>query len=177
MIPVHCFIHPLAHVDRDTVDIGEGTRVWQFASITRGTILGKDCSVSPFAMLDGSQYGDRCVISGGVMAGAGFHVGNDVFLGPNVVLCNDCWPFASKDGYDDEALRSGEKFAVIVEDGVAIGAGAIILPGVRICAGAVVAAGSVVCENVPANTVYRRNNYTSPQVPAHWRELRMRWAA
>jgi UDP-2-acetamido-3-amino-2,3-dideoxy-glucuronate N-acetyltransferase len=177
MIHHAAFVHPLAHVDAETVQIGAGTKVWQFASITRGAILGEDCSVSPFAMLDGSQYGDRVIISGGIMAGAGFKVGNDVFLGPNVVLCNDCWPFASKDGYDDKALRSGDKFAVIIEDGVAIGAGAIILPGVRIGAGAVVAACATVDENVPANTVYRRNGYTSPQVPQHWRELRMRWAS
>jgi UDP-3-O-[3-hydroxymyristoyl] glucosamine N-acyltransferase len=168
-------IHPLAHVDGDVV-LGTGTRVWQFASITRGAVLGEDCSVSPFAMLDGSIYGDRVVISGGVKAGAGFKVGNDVFLGPNVVLCNDCWPFASKDGYDDAALRSGEKFAVVIEDGAAIGAGALILPGIRIGAGAVVAAGAVVEGNVAPGVVYRRNAYVSPDVPDRWREKRMRWA-
>lgn len=176
MISDGAFIHTKAHVDFRTVDIGAGTKVWQFASITRGTVLGENCSVSPFAMLDGSVYGDRVIISGGVMAGAGFKVGNDVFIGPNAVLCNDCWPFATKDGYDDAALRSGDRFAVIIEDGAAIGAGAIILPGVRIGAGAVIAACATVDENVPANTVYRRNKYISPQVPQHWRELRMRWA-
>jgi len=124
------FIHPLAHVDGAT--IGARTKVWQFASITRGTVLGEDCSVSPFAMLDGSVYGDRVIISGGVMAGAGFKVGSDVFLGPNVVLANDCWPFASKDGYRDDLLRNGEHWAVIIEDGAAIGAGAVILPGITI---------------------------------------------
>lgn len=169
-------IHHLAHVDDDVV-LGSGTRIWQFASVTRGTVLGKDCSVSPFAMLDGSVYGDRVVVSGGVMAGAGFKVGNDVFLGPNVVLCNDCWPFASKDGYDDAALRAGERFAVVIEDGAAIGAGAIILPGVRIGAGAVVAAGAVVDEDVPAGMVARRNGYTSLRVPERWRERRMRLVA
>lgn len=176
MIHHGAFVHTKAHVDRDTVQLGFGTRVWQFASITRGTIMGENCSVSPFAMLDGSIYGDRVIVSGGVMAGAGFKVGNDVFLGPNVVLCNDCWPFASKDGYDDAALRSGEKFAVVVEDGVAIGAGAVILPGVRIGKGAVVAAGAVVESDVPAGVVLRRNAYTSPGVPPSWREKRMRWA-
>lgn len=169
------FIHHLAHVD-DTVVIGAGTRIWQFASVTRGTVMGRDCSVSPFAMLDGSVYGDRVIISGGVMAGAGFKIGDDVFLGPNVVLANDMWPFASKDGYRDDLLRDGEHFAVIIEDGAAIGAGAIILPGVRIGKGAVVAAGAVVERDVAAGTVYRRNAYTSPSVPPRWREKRMRWA-
>lgn len=167
-------IHPLAYVD-DTVTLGEGTRVWQFASITRGTVMGRDCSVSPFAMLDGSVYGDGVIVSGGVMAGAGFLVGNNVFLGPNVVLCNDLWPFADKEGYDDPALRSGERFAVVIEDGAAIGAGAVILPGVRIGAGAVVAAGAVVERDVPGGMVIHRNGYHGIHVPAHWRESRMRW--
>lgn len=168
-------IHHLAHVD-GTVRLGEGTRVWQFASITRGTVMGRDCSVSPFAMLDGSIYGDRVIVSGGVKAGAGFKVGNSVFLGPNVVLCNDCWPYANKEGYDDEALRSGERFAVIIEDGAAIGAGAIILPGIRIGSGAVVAAGAIVDKDVPPGMVFRRNAYMSPSVPMKWSEKRMRFA-
>lgn len=177
MIHHRAFVHPKAHVDADTVQIGAGTKVWQFASITRGTVLGADCSVSPFAMLDGSIYGDRVIISGGVKAGAGFKVGNDVFLGPNVVLCNDCWPFATKDGYRDDLLRDGEHFAVVIEDGAAIGAGAVILPGFRIGKAAVVAAGAVVESDVAAGTVYRRNSYVSPSVPPLWHEKRMRWAS
>lgn len=169
------FIHPLAHVE-DSVKIGVGTKVWQFASVTRGCVLGKDCSVSPFAMLDGSIYGDRCIISGGVMAGAGFKVGDDVFIGPNVVLCNDQWPFASKDGYDDIGLRSGLKFAVIIDDGAAVGAGAVILPGVRIGKGAVVAAGAVLGSDLAPGAVYKRNGWKAIQCPSNWRETRMRWA-
>jgi UDP-2-acetamido-3-amino-2,3-dideoxy-glucuronate N-acetyltransferase len=169
------FIHPKAHVD-DDVKIGVGSRIWQFASVTRGAILGKACSVSPGAMLDGSIYGDRVIVSGGVMAGAGFKVGSDVFIGPNVVFCNDLWPFASKDGYDDAGLRSGERFAVIVEDGVAIGAGAVILPGVRIGAGAVIAAGAVVTHDVPAAMVFNANGYIRDKINPEWEEYRMRWA-
>jgi UDP-2-acetamido-3-amino-2,3-dideoxy-glucuronate N-acetyltransferase len=173
--PSSVFIHRLAHVD-DDVKIGVGSRIWQFASVTRGAVLGKDCSVSPGAMLDGSIYGDRVVISGGVMAGAGFKVGNDVFLGPNVVLCNDTWPFASKAGYDDAALRSGERFAVVIEDGAAIGAGAVILAGVRIGKGAVIAAGAVVPHNVADGMLFS-NGHVRDKVDPRWREHRMRWVA
>lgn len=168
-------IHPKAHVDSD-VALGDGTKVWQFASITRGTVMGRDCSVSPFAMLDGSVYGDRVIVSGGVKAGAGFKVGNDVFLGPNVVLANDCWPAASKDGYRDDLLRDSEHWAVIVGDGAIVGANAVVLPGVRIGKGAVVAAGAVCDRNVPDGMVFRRNGYMS-RVPANRNEKRHRWAA
>lgn len=167
-------IHPKAHVDK-SVRLGAGTKVWQFASITRGTIMGRDCSVSPFAMLDGSVYGDRVIISAGVAMGAGFQVGNNVFIGPNVTFCNDLWPAASKDGYDDVALRSEDRFAVIVEDGAAIGAGAVILPGVRIGRGAVVAAGAVVHADVPDGMVWARSGRLPPK-PENWQDKRMRWA-
>jgi acetyltransferase-like isoleucine patch superfamily enzyme len=169
------FVHPLAHVDRETVRLGAGTKVWQFASITRCTVMGEDCSVSPGAMLDGSIYGDRVVISGGVTCGAGFKVGNDVFLGPSVCLGNDMWPFASKDGYDDEALRSGERFAVVIEDGASIGALSMILPGVTIGKGAMVAAGSRVTRDVPPGGVWRAENGYIGNVPDDWQEKRMRW--
>lgn len=167
-------IHPKAHVDPDVV-LGEGTIVWQFASVTRGTVMGRDCSVSPFAMLDGSVYGDRVVVSGGVRCGAGFKVGSDVFLGPNVVLCNDLWPAAHKDGYDDDMLRSGLKFAVVIGDGVSIGANAVVLPGVTVGAGCVIAAGAVVERGVPAGHVYKRNGYVRP-LTDDWKRERMKWA-
>jgi acetyltransferase-like isoleucine patch superfamily enzyme len=167
-------IHHLAHVDPDVV-LGPGTRIWQFASVTRGTVMGRDCSVSPGAMLDGSVYGDRVVVSGGVRAGAGFAVGNDVFLGPNCCLANDMWPSSTKDGYDDEKLRSGEHFAVIVGDGATIGALAVVLPGVRIGVGAIVAAGAVVDRNVPDGFLWRRNGWLAP-VPVNRNAKRMRWA-
>lgn len=165
-------IDPRAYID-DSVVLGKGTVVRQFASISRGTIMGERCSVSPFAMLDGSVYGDGVIVSGGVMAGAGFYVGDGVFLGPNVVLCNDCWPFASKGGYDDARLRANEEFAVVIEAGAAIGAGAIIMPGVRIGAGAVVAAGAVVDRDVEPGMVYGKGGMRP--VPDWWARKRHRW--
>lgn len=156
-------IHPKAHVEGATV--GEGTRVWQFASVTGGTVLGKDCTVSPFAMLHGPRFGDRCIISGGVMMGPGFEIGDDCFIGPNVVLCNDMWPSVDKDGLDLEALRSGAVVTVRVGNRVCIGAGAIILPGVTIGDGAVIGAGAVVGHDVPAGMVVLKNGKTAKAPP------------
>tara|TARA_R110002051_G_scaffold22502_4_gene58171 strand:+ start:3379 stop:4020 length:642 start_codon:yes stop_codon:yes gene_type:complete len=116
-------IHPLAHVQDSTV--GAGTQVWQFASVTGGTVLGRDCTVSPFAMLHGPRFGARCVISGGVMAGPGFLIGDRAFLGPNCTLANDAWPVADKDGWDADALRNGQ-WAVILGDDVSVGAGVVL---------------------------------------------------
>ncbi|MCF6111994.1 N-acetyltransferase [Mesorhizobium muleiense] len=174
MIHHRAFVHPKAHVDAGTVRLGAGTKVWQFASITRGTVMGEDCSVSPGAMLDGSIYGDRVIVSAGVACGAGFKVGNDVFLGPSCCLANDMWPAAHKELYDDAKLRSGTHFAVIVDDGATIGALAVVLPGLRIGRGAIVAAGAVVDRDVPDGFLWHRNGYLA-QVPLNRNAKRMRW--
>jgi UDP-2-acetamido-3-amino-2,3-dideoxy-glucuronate N-acetyltransferase len=169
MIHESAFIHPLAHVEGARV--GARTKVWQFASVTRGTVLGEDCSISPHAMLDGSVYGDRVVISGGVMAGDGFDVGNDVFLGPNVTLCNDRWPAANKEGYRADLLRRGF-VTVRVKDGAWIGANAVVLPGVTIGKMAAVAAGAVVHCDVPDGYLFTRSSGMLLIKPA-WRQSRM----
>lgn len=160
MIDPTAFIHPKAHVDED-VTIGARTKVWQFASITRGTVLGEDCSVAPFAVLDGPHFGDRCIISMHVAMGPGFYIGNDVFIGPGVVFANDLWPRVSKDGWDADKFRNG--FCTIrVWHGAAIGANAVILPGVVIGHNAVIAANSTVGGNIPDDHVHCRNGVVVP---------------
>lgn len=172
MIDESAFIHPKAHVEGAT--IGARTKVWQFASITRGTILGADCSVSPHAMLDGSRYGDRVVISGGVMAGDGFEVGNDVFLGPNVTLCNDAWPVASKEGYRADLFRRGF-VTVRILDGASIGANAVVLPAVTVGKRSMIAAGAVCRNNLPDDFLLRRDG-SMMEIKPEWRTRRMREA-
>lgn len=164
-------IHPLAHVE--DARIGDGVTIRQFASVTGGTVLGDGCSVSPFAMLHGPVFGRRCVISGGVMMGPGFVIGDDCFIGPNVVLCNDVWPTVDKEGLDLDAMRAGEFVTVRVGNGACIGAGAVILPGVTIGDGAVIAAGAVISHDVPAGRLALRNGKMLP-VPS--RRPRMRAA-
>ena len=167
MIPTR--VHPQAYV-ADAI-LGEGCTVWQFASVTGETVLGAGCSVSPFAMLHGPRFGARCVISGGVMAGPGFSIGDDCFLGPNVTLCNDMWPSTDKTGLDLDALRSGEFVTIRVGNGVCLGAGCIILPGVTIGDGAVIAAGAVCGKDVPANHLFKRDGKIV-EISAAWTKRR-----
>lgn len=144
-------IHPLAYVE--DASLGDGVVIRQFASVTGGTVLGDGCSVSPFAMLHGPVFGKRCRISCGVAMGPGFLVGDDVFVGPNVTFCNDMWPRTHKEGLDFSKF-DGARWAIIVEDGVGIGAGAVILPGVRIGKGALVSAGTRVTNDIPAGHIW-----------------------
>lgn len=170
-------IHPLAHVSDAT--IGARTRVWQFASVIRGAKLGDDCNVASCATIDGSVFGDRCIICQGAAMGPGFRFGDDCFVGPNVTICNDAWPSAAKSGggaggeWNIEPFQSGE-WAVIAEDGVSIGANAVVLPGVRLGSGCVVAAGAVVTGDIPARCLWMRDGTIRP-LPS--RRKRMRFAA
>jgi UDP-2-acetamido-3-amino-2,3-dideoxy-glucuronate N-acetyltransferase len=167
------FVHPKAHVEGSTV--GARTKVWQFASIVCGTVIGADCTVGAGVVLSGPVFGDRCKISSGVVMGPGFKIGDGVFVGPNVVFANDVWPEFSVEGYDDRLLRSGDRWAVIIGNGASIGANAVVLPGVCIGAGAVVAAGAVVDRDLPDGTLWSRDGGTRG-VPVNRRSRRMRFA-
>lgn len=167
------FIHKKAHVDED-VSLGNGTKIWQFASVTRGAILGKNCRVSPFVMLDGSSYGDECVFSAGFAAGPGFRVMNRVFFGPGSLLVNDLYPTPGKDRYEEETLRENQRSTILICDDAIIGSHSIIMPGVTIGEGAAVSAGAKVNGDVPAFCLFTREGKI---VKRSMNEPRMRWAA
>ena len=76
-------------------------------------------------------------------------IGNNVFIGPEVKIC--CVSHEIGNGKRRAAQSTYND--IIIEDGVWIGIGSLILPGVQVGAGSIVAGGSVVIENVPPNTL------------------------
>jgi UDP-2-acetamido-3-amino-2,3-dideoxy-glucuronate N-acetyltransferase len=166
---VHCIprkihpdaqIHPMAHIQR-TVSIGARTKVWQFASVIRNAQVGEDCSIATGAIVDGSTVGARTIVSHCAFIDPGMVIGEDVFIGPFVAMCNDYWPRTSRAGwFDMNDLVSGAIKVTKVCDGASIGASAIIMPGVRIGTQAMVAAGSVVTGDVPDMHIWKRNGKT-----------------
>jgi galactoside O-acetyltransferase len=73
-------------------------------------------------------------------------IGDDVVIGPNVVLASDNHAYSRTDiPIRDQGVAVGE---IIIEDDVWIGANVVILPDVRIGKGVVIAAGAVVTKNV-----------------------------
>ncbi len=167
------FIHHKACIDR-TVTIGDRTKIWQFASITRGAVLGKDCTIAPHVTLDGCILGDRCIARPSVDIGPGIEVGADCFLGPLVSLCNDNFPSTDKEGFDYEALWTGGKKVIVIESGVTLGAHVVVVPGVRIGKGAFVVANVTVSRDVPAGMMLLRDGTLIPK-PTDWKERRMRY--
>lgn len=153
------FIHPKAHVEN--AEIGAATRIWQFATVIRGARLGIDCNVASNVTLDGSAFGDRCIISPGADIGPGIAFGDDCFIGPCVVVCNDGWPLTSKEGWSTEPFKAGA-LTVKVGNGVSVGANATVLAGVRIGDGSMIAAGAVVDRDVLPGHLFKRSGEIVP---------------
>jgi len=137
------FIDADARVESDA--IGSGTRVWAFAHVMAGAVIGADCNISAHTLVEsGAVLGDRVTVKSGVYLWEGTRIGDDVFIGPQATFTNDRWP------------RSRQPFAlegITVEDGASIGAAAVLLPGVTVGTGAMVGAAAVVTHDVPAHAV------------------------
>lgn len=163
-----------AHVQMGCT-IGARTRVWQFASVIRKAIIGEDCRIAAGACVDGSQIGNKTIISPCAFIAPGMWIGDEVFIGPFVGLCNDAWPRAGKDGFDVEPMINGDFTTTRIHGGASICMGAVILPGITIGACAMVAANAVVVRDVPDFTLYHRDGTMVP-IDLNKRPTRMREA-
>ncbi len=138
------FIHPQALCESKT--IGAGTRIWAFAHVLPGAVIGKDCNICDQTFIENDVIvGDRVTIKCGVQLWDGLRVADDVFIGPNATFTNDLRPRSKE--YPAKFLLTtlGRR--------ASIGANATILPGVSVGQNAMVGAGAVVTNDIPANAV------------------------
>jgi UDP-2-acetamido-3-amino-2,3-dideoxy-glucuronate N-acetyltransferase len=136
------FVHPSALVE--TSEIGEGTRVWAFAHIMQGAVVGADCKIGDHSFIEsGAVLGDRVVVKNNSLIWHGVIIGDDVFVGPNTVFTNVVAPRARYQTYP-EAWEKTE-----VADRVTIGANSTIVSGIRLGYNCMIGAGSVVTKDVP----------------------------
>ncbi len=143
--------------------IGAGGWIRSGTVIYAGAVLGDQVQTGHGAMIrEDNVIGDRCSVGTHAVLEPGNRVGADtrihshcflehvtlgqrVFLGPGVIFTDDPHPICPS--FKQCVLGA------TVEDDVAIGGNATILPGVRIGAGSLVGAGSVVTRDVPAGVV------------------------
>ena len=138
------FAHPAALVE--STRVGRGTRVWAFAHILPGAVIGEDCNICDHTFIeDDVVVGDRVTVKCGVQLWNGLRLEDDVFVGPNATFTNDPLP-RSRQYLPSHPITT-------VQRGASIGANATILPGLTIGRGAFVGAGAVVTRSVPANAV------------------------
>jgi UDP-2-acetamido-3-amino-2,3-dideoxy-glucuronate N-acetyltransferase len=139
------FVHPLGCCESNSV--GEGTRVWAFAHVLEGAVIGRDCNLCDHTYVEqGARIGDRVTVKNGVAIWDGVTVEDDVFLGPFCVFTNDMRPRAS-------GTRTDWLVPTLVRHAATIGANSTIVCGVVIGDHSFVAAGAVVTHDVASHAL------------------------
>ena len=142
------FIHQNAICE--TTHVGSGTRVYAFAHILPGAVIGDECNICDHVFIENNvQVGNRVTIKCGVQLWDGITIADDVFIGPNVTFTNDKFPRSKK--YPLK-FRCTE-----ILNGASLGANATILPGITIGEGSMVGAGAVVTRSVPRHAIVYGN--------------------
>jgi acetyltransferase-like isoleucine patch superfamily enzyme len=119
-------------VIREQNEIGDGVQVWSNSVIDYGCRIGNDVKIHA-----------NCYV-------AQFTVIEDgCFLAPGVMIANDPHPGCPH----AQACMHGP----VLERGVQVGAGAVLLPYIRVGAGSLVGAGAVVTADVPPESVVAGN--------------------
>jgi UDP-2-acetamido-3-amino-2,3-dideoxy-glucuronate N-acetyltransferase len=137
-------IHPLADVK--STQIGKATRIWQYAVVFEGAIVGEDCNICAHTLIEnGVTVGNNVTVKSGVYLWEGTVIADNVFIGPNATFTNDAMPRSK--------VYPAQFSGITVNQGASIGANATILPGVTIGKGAMVGAGAVVVTDVPERAV------------------------
>lgn len=136
-------VHPAGLCE--STQVGKGTRVWAFAHVMSGAVIGEDCNIGDGAYVEGgARIGDRVTVKNQVMIFDGVSIADDVFLGPGVTFTNDLRPRAHLKRPAEDLLST------VVEQGATLGARVTVVCGTTVGANAFVAAGAVITRDVPA---------------------------
>ena len=138
------FVHESSYVD-DNVIIGEGTKIWHFSHIQKGTSIGDNCSLGQNVNIGNNvKIGNSVKIQNNVSVYEGVELEDYVFCGPSMVFTNIKLPRS-------EFPQRGSEFytKTLVKKSASIGANATIVCGVTIGEYALIGSGAVVTKDVP----------------------------
>ena len=144
------FVHESSYID-DGVEIGEGTSVWHFCHVLRGSRLGRGCRIGQNVVIGpNAMIGNNVKIQNNVSVYQGVTLEDDVFCGPSMVFTNVMTP---RSAYTRN--RPEDCVPTLVKRGASIGANATIVCGVTLGEHCMVGAGAVVTSDVaPYALVY-----------------------
>jgi UDP-2-acetamido-3-amino-2,3-dideoxy-glucuronate N-acetyltransferase len=149
MVKKNYFVHESSYID-DQVQIGEGTRIWHFCHVLKGSSIGNSCIIGQNCMIGPNvAVGNRCKLQNNVSLYPGVTLEDEVFCGPSCVFTNVYNPRAFIE-------RKHEFRQTLVRRGATIGANATIVCGATIGRYALIAAGAVVKKDVPDYAVMAR---------------------
>ncbi len=138
------FKHKSAYVD-DNVVIGDGTKIWHFSHVQKGSCLGKNCVLGQNVNIGNNvSIGDNVKIQNNVSVYEGVELEDYVFCGPSMVFTNILDPRC-------EFPQRGTSFyhKTLVKKSASIGANATIVCGNTLGKYSFVGAGSVVTKSIP----------------------------
>ncbi|RPJ41350.1 MAG: N-acetyltransferase, partial [Candidatus Latescibacterota bacterium] len=83
-MPEGVFVHEKGICESDRV--GKGTRVWAFAHVMKGAVVGEECNIGETSFVEsGAVIGNHCTIKNGVAVWDKVVLEDYVFVGPNAV--------------------------------------------------------------------------------------------
>jgi predicted dehydrogenase/acetyltransferase-like isoleucine patch superfamily enzyme len=136
------FIHPSAVIDSD-VSLGEGTKIWHFSHIIKGSKIGSDCNIGQNVVIGPDvNIGNKVKIQNNVSVFNGVTIEDGVFCGPSMVFTNVYNPRSY-------IPRKDQFRKTLVKEGVTLGANCTIMCGLTLGRFSFVGAGAVVLDDVP----------------------------
>jgi UDP-2-acetamido-3-amino-2,3-dideoxy-glucuronate N-acetyltransferase len=133
--------HETACVD-DPGGVGEGTRIWHFSHVTKGAVVGKNCSIAQNVYIGaGAVIGNGVKIQNNVSVYDRVTLEDGVFCGPSMVFTNVINPRS-------HISRKHEFKSTVVRAGATLGANSTILCGLTLGRYCFIGAGSVVTKDV-----------------------------
>jgi acetyltransferase-like isoleucine patch superfamily enzyme len=127
--------------------IGEGTKIWEFANIY-GCEIGENCNIGSYVEIQSEvKVGNDVTISSHSFVCSLVSIEDDVFIGHGVMTINDVKPPSFKRTGSNEHWKS-----TTIKKGAIIGSNATLFP-VTIGENAEVGAGAVVTKDVPDNCI------------------------
>lgn len=131
--------------------IDDGTSIWHLAQVRERARIGASCIVGRGAYIGpGVVMGDNCKIQNYALVYEPAQLEDGVFVGPAAVLTNDTYPRAINHDGSPKSSSDWDPVGVNVRRGVSVGARAVCVAPLTIGEWATIAAGAVVVKDVPA---------------------------
>jgi UDP-2-acetamido-3-amino-2,3-dideoxy-glucuronate N-acetyltransferase len=148
------FVHESAVVHPSVV-IPDGAKIWAFAHVREGVVLGENCVIGRNVYIGpGVRIGKNCKIQNDSQIYEPAQLGNGVFVGPGVILTNDKNPRAVNPDGSQKSPKDWQPVGVTVLEGASLGAGSICIAPLVVGRWAVISAGSVATKDLRAFGLY-----------------------
>jgi UDP-2-acetamido-3-amino-2,3-dideoxy-glucuronate N-acetyltransferase len=138
------YVNQYAVVD-DNVEVGDGTKIWHFSHVQKGSKIGKNCVLGQNVNVANDVIiGNFVKIQNNVSVYEGVELEDYVFCGPSMVFTNILNPRC-------KYPQVGKEFYIktLVKEGASLGANSTVVCGHTVGRFAFVGAGSVVTKDVP----------------------------